>query len=206
MTDLLSALTNLIIHIISTLGYAGVGFLMALQTVAIPIPSVVILPFAGFLVSEGKFNLLLIAIVGAVGSSVGSSIAYYIGYKGGRPLVEKYGKYILLSESDFRLAEKFFGKYHSMAAFFGQLLPVVRSFIAFPAGITKAPFHKFLAYVFLGSFMWSLGLAYIGQKLGQNWQTLHNKFHNLDLVIIVLIISGIIFWIYRHVRNRKTTN
>ncbi len=198
MSALLSSLTNIIIHIISTLGYAGVGFLMALQTVAVPIPSEVILPFAGFLAGTGRFNIFIIAIVGGLGSCIGSSVAYYIGDFGGRPLVAKYGKYLLILHGDLSLAEKFFTKFDAEAAFFGQLLPIVRSFIGFAAGITKAPFKKFLVYVLLGSFLWSLGLAYLGEKLGQNWESLHSKFQHLDLAVIFLIVIGLIFWIYRH--------
>jgi len=203
MALILSSLTNLIIHIISSLGYAGVGFLMALQTVAIPIPSEVILPFAGYLASLGRFNIYVIALVGGLGSCVGSLVAYYIGYKGGRPLVEKYGSYILISKNDLDLAEKFFAHSGRLAVFIGQLLPVVRSFIGFVAGVSEEDIKKFLLSVFLGSFAWSLGLAYIGQKLGQNWDSLHSRFQNLDLVVVILIIAGLAFWVYRHLKQRK---
>lgn len=198
----LSSATNLIIHIISTLGYAGVGFLMAMQTVAVPIPSEVILPFAGFLAGMGRFNIFIIAIVGGIGSCMGSSLAYYIGDFGGRPLVEKYGKYILISHKDLNLTEKFFAKFGSVAVFIGQLLPIVRSFIGFASGLAKENYKKFLASVFIGSFLWSLLLSYIGEKLGQNWGSLHSKFQHLDLVVICLIIVGLVFWFYRHVRTK----
>jgi membrane protein DedA with SNARE-associated domain len=203
MTNILGALTNLIIHIISTLGYAGVGLLMALQTMAIPIPSEVILPFAGFLASAGRFNIFVIALMGGLGSCIGSSIAYYIGYKGGRPLVLKYGKYILISHHDLDMTEKFFAKFGSIAIFIGQLLPIVRSFIAFAAGLVEEVFWKFILFTFLGSFLWSLMLAYIGMKLGDNWATLRDKFHNLDLLIVLIIIVGIVWWVNRHIRNRN---
>ena len=203
MTYILSSLTNFIIHIISTLGYAGVGLLMALQTVAVPIPSEVILPFAGFLASTGRFNLWFIALFGALGSCLGASVAYWIGYKGGRPLVEKYGRMILISKHDLEITDKFFQKFGIWAAFFGQLLPVVRSFIAFPAGITKLNYWKFLLFTFLGSFVWSLLLAYIGEKLGENWASLRNQFHNLDLLIILVIVVGAAWWIQRHVKQSK---
>jgi membrane protein DedA with SNARE-associated domain len=202
MTAILSGITNLIIHIISTLGYAGVGFLMALQTVAIPIPSEIILPFSGFLASQGKFNIFIIAIVGALGSCIGSSIAYYIGFKGGRPLVEKFGKYILISRHDLDLTEKFFFRFETPAIFFGQLLPVIRSFIAFAAGIAKAEYKKFVIYTFVGSFIWSLGLAYVGEKLGENWGSLKDRFHNFDNAIVILIVLGIIWWVWRHLKLR----
>jgi membrane protein DedA with SNARE-associated domain len=203
MPSILSVATNFIIHTISTLGYAGVGLLMALQTVAVPIPSEVILPFAGFLASTGRFNIWLIALVGGLGSCLGSSIAYYIGYKGGRSLIVKFGKYILISHHDLNMTEKFFAKFGSIAIFIGQLLPIVRSFIAFAAGLAEEVFWKFLLFTFLGSFLWSLLLAYIGQKLGQNWSSLHNQFHNLDLLIILIIIIGAAWWINRHIRHRN---
>lgn len=194
---------NFVLHIISTLGYAGVGFLMALQTVAIPIPSEVILPFAGFLVSSGQFNLIVLAIVGGLGSCIGSSIAYWIGYKGGRPLVEHYGKYILISHSDLDRTEKFFAKFGSIAIFVGQLLPIVRSFIGFFAGIAEENFKKFLASVFVGSFLWSLILGYVGVKLGQNWGSLHSKFQKFDVLIVAIIVILIALYIWRHVRHLK---
>ncbi|MBI5530824.1 MAG: DedA family protein [Candidatus Doudnabacteria bacterium] len=203
MAIILSYITNLITHTISTLGYAGVGFLMAVQTVAIPIPSEIILPFAGFLVYTGKFNIWLVALSGSLGSCLGASIAYYIGFKGGRPLVEKYGKFIFISKHDLELADKFFAKYGALAAFLGMTLPVFRSFIAFPAGISKVPIKKFLLYVFAGSFVWSLLLSYLGMVLGANWVSLREKFKGLDYVILAVIILGAAFWVYRHWKNRK---
>ena len=173
---------------------------MALQTVAIPIPSEVILPFAGFLVYSGRFNLFFLSLIGGLGSCIGSSIAYYIGYKGGRPLVEKYGKYILISHSDLNHTEKFFRKSGSLAVFIGQLLPIVRSFIGFVAGIAEESYKKFLASVFVGSFLWSLLLGFIGEKLGQNWPSLHSRFQQFDVIIIIFIVIVIALWVWRHVR------
>jgi membrane protein DedA with SNARE-associated domain len=203
MTSILSAITNLIIHIISALGYTGVGLLMGIQTIAIPMPSEVIIPFAGSLVTSGRFTLIGIALTGGLGSSLGAAVAYFIGYKGGRPLVEKYGKFILISRHDLQMADDFFAKYGIRAAFLGMLLPVVRSFISFPAGISKVKFWKFEVYVFLASFIWSLALGYIGMKLGQNWMTLRDKFKGLDYVIVALIILGAVWWIWRHIKNRS---
>jgi len=200
---ILAAVTGLIIHIISTLGYAGVGLLMAIQTIAIPMPSEVIIPFAGSLVAAGRFSLVGIALTGGLGSSLGAAVAYFIGYKGGRPLVEKYGKFVLISRRDLQMADNFFAKHGTKAAFFGMLLPVVRSFISFPAGISKVKFWKFEIYVFLASFIWSLALGYIGMKLGQNWMTLRDKFKGLDYIIVALIILGAAWWIWRHMKNRN---
>lgn len=175
---------------------------MALQTIAIPIPSELILSFAGFLASTGRFNIWIIALVGALGSSVGASIAYYIGKKGGRPLIERFGKYILISTHDLDITERFFSKYQGSAVFFGQLLPIIRSFIAFFAGIAEAKWGKFLLSTFLGSFIWSLVLAYIGQSLGENWSSLRGRLHNFDIAIVVIIFLAIVWWIWRHLKNR----
>ena len=203
MSQLLASVTSFIITVISTLGYPGVALLMAVQTVAIPIPSEVILPFAGFLVFSGRFNLLLLAITGGVGSCMGASLAYWIGYRGGRPLVERYGKYILISHHDLNLTEKFFNRFEFWAIFIGQLLPVVRSFISFFGGIAEVNFKKFLAYTFAGSFLWSLLLGYVGMKLGQHWSSLHSKFQRFDELIVAVIVIGACWWVWRHLKHAK---
>jgi len=201
--QIISLVAGFIIQTISSLGYAGVGFLMAIQTMAIPMPSEIILPFAGSLIVEGRFNLWVLAVVGALGSGVGSSIGYYIGYKGGRPLVNKYGRYILISTHDLDLVEKFFLRFGNWSAFFGQLLPVVRSFIAFPAGAAKMAYTRFILYSMTGSFIWSLALVYFGMKLGENWTSLREKMQGFDTAIVVLIVIAGIYWVYRHFKNRN---
>jgi membrane protein DedA with SNARE-associated domain len=142
-------------------------------------------------------------LAGGLGSCLGACIAYYIGFKGGRPLVEKYGRAILISRHDLELADKFFVKHGSKAAFFGMMLPIIRSFISFPAGISKVPLKKFLFYVFSASFIWSLVLGYLGMKLGENWGDLHARFQKFDVVIVGLIVIGIIWWMWRHLKNSK---
>ena len=179
--NLISIVTNFIIHTISALGYPGVALLMAVQTIAIPIPSEIIVPFAGYLAFTGRFSILGIALAGGIGSCIGASIAYYIGCRGVAFRVSKYGKFILISENDLAMVEKFFGRFGASSAFFGQLLPVVRSFISFPAGVSKMPFWKFLVYSFSGSFVWSIVLAFFGMKLGQNWNILRGKLHGLKI-------------------------
>lgn len=202
LQEILSSVTGLIVYVISSLGYPGIILLMAVQTVAIPMPSEVIIPFAGFLASTGRFNLWLIAFCGGLGSTLGGCVAYWIGFAGGRPLVEKYGRKILISHHDLDLADRFFARYGGWALFFGQLLPVVRSFICFPAGISRLPLKKFVASVFVGSFLWSLGLGYLGFKLGQHWSDLHNQFQKFDGVIVVAIILAAAWWVWRHLKNR----
>lgn len=200
---ILIAVSSFIINTISVLGYGGIVLLMAIESACIPLPSEVIMPFSGFLVFDGRFNLWLIALAGAIGCVLGSIVAYWVGMYGGRPLIEKYGKYILISHHDLDLADRWFKKHGDVAIFFSRLLPVVRTYISFPAGIARMNFGRFILYTFLGSFPWCLGLGYIGLKLGQNWDSLKGYFHGADYIILGLIIIGIIFWVYRHIKNRK---
>lgn len=202
-TTILSTIAAWIIGVISTLGYGGVILLMAVESMNIPLPSEVIMPFAGYLVYQGQLNLYLTALAGAVGCVLGSALSYWIGSKGGRPLIQKYGKYILISHHDLDLADHWFNKYGELTVFVGRLLPVVRTFISFPAGIAKMNFGKFMLYSFLGSLPFCLLLAYVGEKLGQNWESLRTYFHGLDGVILALIIIGIVLYIWRHIRNSR---
>lgn len=204
ISDLLSILTGFIVHTISSLGYLGVVLLMAIESACVPLPSEIIVPFAGFLAGTGRFTLFGVALAGGVGSAIGSAVMYYIGLKGGRPLVEKYGKYLFISHHDLNLADKFFARYGGASTFIGRLLPVVRTFISLPAGIERVPFWKFLWYSFLGSFIWSYVLAYAGMKLGQNWNTLRDKFHYLDVVIVLVIVFGAVWWVQRHIRHSRS--
>ena len=198
---ILSAISGFIITTISTLGYGGIVILMAIESACIPLPSEVIMPFSGFLVFDGRFNLWLIALAGAVGCVVGSVVAYWVGMYGGRPLIEKYGKYILISHHDLDLADRWFKKHGDSAIFFSRLLPVVRTYISFPAGIARMRFWHFIVYTFVGSYIWSWGLGYVGVKLGQNWESLKSYFHGADYIIVALIIVGIVWWIWRHLKN-----
>lgn len=189
--------------VISSLGYGGVILLMAIESANIPLPSEIIMPFSGFLVAQGAFNLWLVGLAGAVGCVVGSIFSYGLGAWGGRPLVEKYGKYIFVSHHDLDLTDRWFQKHGEVTVFVGRLLPVVRTFISFPAGIAKMNFGRFVIYSFLGSFPWTLALAYIGQKMGENWEKIRVYFHGFDWVILILIVLGIVWWIGRHIRNSR---
>jgi membrane protein DedA with SNARE-associated domain len=203
IAQLIEILAQFIISTISASGYLGVVILMGIESACIPLPSEVIMPFSGYLVFRGDFELFRVGLAGAFGCVVGSVPAYYLGMYGGRPLVEKYGKFVLLSHQDLDLAERWFSRYGEWAIFFSRLLPVVRTFISFPAGVAKMNFERFVIYTFLGSFPWCLGLAYIGMKLGQNWNTLGKYFHRFDIVIGALIGLGIIYYLWRHWKGRK---
>src|SRR5689334_2386702 len=187
---ILEVLTAFIIATISTLGYGGIVLLMAIESACIPLPSEIIMPFAGYLVYTGRFSLLWAATAGALGCNLGSVVAYEIGCYGGRPLVERYGAYILLTRHDLDLADRFFHRFGAAAVFIGRLLPVIRTFIALPAGIAKMPRLKFHVYTFIGSWPWCFALAWVGMKLGERWDSdprLRQWLHRLDALIIVLI-------------------
>jgi len=188
--------------VIGTLGYGGIAVLMAIESACIPLPSELIMPFAGYLVYEGSMNLWWVATAGAIGCNLGSLVAYEVGAYGGRPLVEKYGRWILLSRHELDLAERFFFRWGGGAVFIARMLPVIRTFIALPAGIARMPRLKFHVYTFLGSWPWCLGLAWLGMKLGENWRSLGKYFHQFDAVIGAIILAGIAWFVWSHWKNR----
>lgn len=194
--QLLSIVSNFAIQTISAFSYLGVTFLMALESACFPIPSEVIMPFSGFLVFEGKFSFWLVVFWGVMGNLMGSAIAYFIGFNGGRSLVEKYGKYILISHHDLDLAQKWFERYGSISVFFSRILPVVRTFISFPAGVARMNFFRFSLYTILGSFIWAVILTYAGILAGENWQDLEIYFRKFDWVIAIFGIFGVGWFIY----------
>jgi membrane protein DedA with SNARE-associated domain len=183
-------------------GYAGIAILMAIESACIPLPSELIMPFAGYLVSTGQFNLYWVATAGAIGCNLGSVIAYEIGYYGGRPLVEKYGSYILMSQHDVDMADRFFKRFGGAAIFIGRLLPVIRTFIALPAGIARMPRVPFHIYTFVGSWPWCFGLAWLGVKLGDHWMDLKPHFLRFKEVIVVLLVLGVVWFVRTHWKNR----
>lgn len=201
MTSILSILTNFIIHVISSAGYTGVALLMAIESAAIPLPSEIIMPFAGYLASLGRFNLFSLAVAGGIGSAIGSAITYWIGRYGGRPLIERYGKYVLISRHDLDMADKFFARFGSLSTFIGRLLPVVRTFISIPAGVARVRFVPFMVYSFLGSVLWGFMLAYFGFRLGPEWISLRDRIHGLDYIVVALIVIGAVWWIWRHLKK-----
>jgi len=202
VTRILEILAGFIIYVISGLGLPGIVLLMAIESACIPLPSEVIMPFSGYLVFKGEYALWEVALAGAFGCVVGSVPAYYLGMYGGRPLIEKYGKYILMSHHDLDLADRWFGRHGEATVFVARLLPVVRTFIAFPAGVARMDMTRFIAYTFAGSLPWCLALAYVGMKLGENWPVLRGYFHKFDLLIGALLVAGIVWYVRRHLKNR----
>jgi len=201
LEKILEPIAQWIISVISSLGYGGIILTMAIESACMPLPSEIIMPFSGYLVTTGRFSLFWTGIAGAVGCVIGSVLAYWVGIWGGRPFLEKYGKFILISEKDLATADRFFKKYGDLSIFISRLLPVIRTFISLPAGIARMNFTKFVIYTFLGSFPWCLGLAYIGKVMGANWETIRVYFRQADIFIVILIVAGIIYFVYRHVKK-----
>jgi membrane protein DedA with SNARE-associated domain len=208
IAKIIAALSAFVISVISAGGYLGIVALMAIESACIPLPSEVIMPFSGYLVYTGRFNLLWVATMGALGCNLGSAIAYAVGYYGGRPLVEKYGSYILLSRHELDWTERFFARHGSITVFVSRLLPVVRTFIALPAGVARMPQLRFHLYTFVGSWPWCLGLAYVGMKLGERWDSdprLKTWFHRFDAVILLLIVAAIAIFAWSRWHGRIRT-
>ena len=202
---MVTKLTALLLGLSSGTAYAVVFILMALQSACIPIPSEVIMPFAGYKLAHSWMDLIVLTTVASLASNLGSIPAYYLGAKGGRPMVERYGRYILLNRHDLDLADKFFARYGSIATLIGRMLPIVRTFIAFPAGIARMNQVRFHIYTFIGSWPWCFALAYAGMKLGAEWDsnpTFKATFHKFQLGVEVLLLVGIVWFVWTHWKNR----
>jgi membrane protein DedA with SNARE-associated domain len=203
MTEkILAILFVFISKVIAASGYAGIVTLMAIESACVPLPSELIMPFGGYLVYQGRFNLFWLATAGAIGCNLGSLVAYEIGRYGGRPLVERYGRWILMGRRELDSSDRFFARWGFWAVFFGRLLPVIRTFIALPAGIARMPRTRFHLYTFLGSWPWCLALAYFGMKLGENWRSLGKYFHQFDAVIGILLVAAALWFVWSHWQNR----
>lgn len=202
---MLATLAAAIVATISGAGYLGIVLLMAVESACVPLPSEIIMPFAGYLASTGRFSLVLAATAGALGCNLGSAVAYEIGRYGGRPLVERWGGYVLLGRHDLDLADRFFARWGDLAVLVARLLPVVRTFIALPAGLAAMPRVRFHLYTFLGSWPWCFALAYVGFALGEQWQSdprLRAFMHRFDAVVAVGLLGLAAWWIWRHWRQR----
>lgn len=205
ISKIIETLSVFIIGVISSTGYAGILLLMAIESACIPLPSEVIMPFSGYLVYTGRFSLFWVATVGALGCNLGSLVAYYIGYYGGRPLVERYGSHIFLSEKELHWADRFFDRWGDWAVFIARLLPVVRTFIALPAGISRMKQLRFHLFTFLGSWPWCFMLAWIGVRLGEKWHTdprLKQWFHRFDAIIMAVIVLGVVWFVWSRWTHR----
>ncbi len=208
LDHIISLLASWIVEVISAGGYLGVVVLMAIESACIPLPSEIIMPFAGYLVSLGRFSLIGAATAGALGCNLGSTIAYVVAAKGGRAVIERWGAYLLIRPVELDRAEKFFVRYGAITVFVVRLLPVIRTFISFPAGLARMPMLKFQIYSFVGSWPWCFALAYVGVVLGARWDsdpTLRRLFHEFDAVIVALLIAGFGWFVWSRWRETHRT-
>ncbi len=204
LDHVLTALVSFIVAVISAGGYFGVAALMAIESACIPLPSEVIMPFAGYLVSLGKFSLIGAATAGAIGCNVGSTIAYLVAAYGGRAAFERWGAYVLIRREELDRAEHFFARYGAVTVFVGRLLPVIRTFISFPAGLARMPMLKFQIYSFIGSWPWCFVLAYAGVMLGARWNsdpTFRRLFHQFDAAVVVVVLAGLGWFVWSRWRE-----
>lgn len=189
------------------LQWPGVVGLMAVESACIPLPSEIIMPLAGWMLIKEQalpaIYTLLAGVYGAIGNTIGSVIAYYLGMWAGRPLLNKYGRYVLISQHDLDMADRWFSRSGGWTVFVSRLLPLVRTYISLPAGIARMNIIKFLVYTFSGSFLWSTGLAYGGYLLGEHWEQLRDAMRPFDPLFIAIIVGLIIFYIYRHIKHFK---
>jgi membrane protein DedA with SNARE-associated domain len=206
VTAVLELLGRFITSVISHGGYLGIVLLMGIESACIPLPSEVIMPFSGYLVAVGRFKLAWVGLAGALGCNAGSLVAYQVGALGGRPWVEKYGHYLLVTRHDLNLADRWFDRYGDWAVFIARLLPVVRTFIALPAGISRMNVLRFHVYTFLGSLPWCLALAYAGLKLGNRWVILREYFHRFDTAIGALMVIALVWFVRNRWKNRLRTS
>ena len=206
---MLAFIDEIVIPFLNTLygavGYLGVMIAMAIESAMVPLPSELILPYAGFLVSDpsaiepltgGPWSFWIVVIVGTIGNTLGSLIAYAIGAWGGRPFLQRWGKYLLIRQHEIELADRFFEKYGPATAFFSRLLPVVRTFISFPAGVARMPLGKFIFYSTAGAFLWSTLLVFAGQQLGENWVDIRHALQPFDLAIAIGVVALVLVFIW----------
>jgi membrane protein DedA with SNARE-associated domain len=202
----LGSFEQFVLHVVNnwyaTTGYLGIVFAMALESCCIPLPSEIVMPLAGLYVAQHpeRFSLWGVGIAGAIGCVIGSVIAYGIGAAGGRPLLLRYGRYILVSRRDSERADRWFARYGAPTAFFSRLVPIVRTYISLPAGIARMNFGQFVLYTFLGSLPWTFVLAYLGYRLGAQFLRLTTVFRGLDIAVIVVFVALVALYIYRHIR------
>ncbi len=207
MLSMEQAVLDFVSNTYNLIGWPGVVVMMAIESACIPLPSEIVMPLAGWmLIKEKSLGVAYIwaaGAYGALGNVLGSALAYGVGMWGGRPFLERYGRYILISHHDLDLADRWFYRWGSWSIFISRLMPAVRTFISLPAGIARMPFIKFLFYTFIGSFIWSVGLAWGGYLLGEHWEQIRTIMRPFDPFIITVAVIFIALYIYRHIRHNK---
>ena len=201
--EFIAVISGAVLYVIEALGYWGIFLLSVLESANIPVPSEVILPFSGFLASRGVFDFWTVVFLGGFGNLVGSLVSYYLAYYYGRKPVVFLSKYLLLREEDLEKAETWFKRFGILSVFIARFVPVIRTFISFPAGMFKVNIWKFTLLTFVGSFLWSAVLTWLGFVLGENWETLGGYFRQFDYAIAILFILIAAWWVWRHFKQRQ---
>lgn len=210
MEEIERHILELVAQAYDTLGWPGVIGLMVIESVFFPIPSEVVMPLAGWMLVAAKGHsvwlVLLAGFYGAIGSLLGALLIYAVGAFGGRPLLERYGRYVLITANDINMAERWFERYGTWAVFLSRMVPVVRSLISLPAGVARMPLRSFTLLTFAGSFIWSVSLAFGGYLLGENWEVLRDAIRPFDIPILAIIVAVAAFYIYRRLKGRRRTS
>lgn len=204
LEPILAPISAFILSTISDLGYGGILICMAIESACIPLPSEIIMPFSGYLVSTGRFTLWAVALAGSAGNVLGSWAAYAAGARGGRPLAGRLARWRIIRMDEYDLADRWLKRHGLKVAFWTRLLPIVRTFVSFPAGAARVPFGKFTLYTFLGSLPWSLALAYVGVLFGEHWERIRTVWRGFDLVVLGGLAVLFLLWLRWHRRRRDT--
>jgi membrane protein DedA with SNARE-associated domain len=203
VTRVMGFIGTLAVETISSLGYLGVFCLMVLESMVVPIPSELVMPFAGFLASQGRFSMAGVIIVSTLGSIAGSLISYYIGMFGGREIVERWGRYLLVSRKDLDKTHSWFANRGESTIFVARLIPVVRHLISIPAGVARMNLGKFILFTVLGAGIWNSFLAYLGYALGENWESVRRYTEPLSIVMAVAIVALGVWFVWRHFKRHS---
>jgi membrane protein DedA with SNARE-associated domain len=203
LSEIFAIIGAFAVNTISALGYFGIFFLMMLESMIVPIPSELVMPFAGFLVAKGEFSFAFVILFSSLGSILGSLLSYYIGMYGGEKAVLRFGRYIFLDETDLKKTEAWFKKSGEKTIFIGRLIPVVRHLISVPAGIGKMDLKKFCIYTIIGATIWNTFLAYLGYVLGKNWDKVRQFTEPISIVVAAVLVAGFVFFVFRHVQNKR---
>jgi membrane protein DedA with SNARE-associated domain len=204
-------IVDFLTNLFHNMGWTGVVGIMALESANIPIPSEVTMPLSGWLLIQAKGGTAIQAALwgglwGAVGCTLGSLISYGLGALGGRPLLDRYGKYLMINPHDLEVADRWFARWGDWTAFISRLLPIVRTFISFPAGVARTRLIPFTVYSFIGSFIWCGALAYGGYVFGARWEELRAIMRPFDIPIAIVLLAGFAYYIYHHVRRGARTH
>jgi membrane protein DedA with SNARE-associated domain len=200
---MIEQLVNVFVHIIGSLGYFGVFFLMTLESMIFPVPSEAVMPFAGFLIAEAKMSFIWVIIVSTLGSIVGSLISYAIGFYGGKPFVQKFGKWFLLNEHHLDITEKYFKEKGEITIFISRFIPVIRHLISIPAGIGRMNLLRFSLFTIIGAGLWNVFLVYVGIVLRNNWQEILKYSRIIDIIIVAVLLVGVCFYIFKLIKSRR---